>query len=106
MSIRSRLKRLQRLELVKKSAKAASQCKSCAPREITMHDEYTLHDGEELILPPLPPSPLCTCGRRKAGGETTITYITFAYPDVVTREEAEQHHRGHGDGNQDWRQHH
>jgi hypothetical protein len=88
MSFRSRLARLERRL---KSAQA-SGCPGCVGRKFGTHNEYRLHGGEVLTLPPIPDVPPCTCGRRKARGEVDIVAIVIIWPDEVTREEAEWLH--------------
>jgi hypothetical protein len=93
MSIRSRLARLERRL---KSAQA-SGCPGCVGRVLGFHDEYRLHGGEVLTLPPIPDVPPCTCGRRKARGGFEIVAITIMHPDEMSREEAEWiHANGYG----------
>lgn len=87
MSTDSRLARLERL---KRSA-PARPCLGCELRQITLHNEYTLAGGEKLILPPIPPSPPCTCGRKGREG-IKITAVVIVRPDEVTLEEARLDH--------------
>lgn|ERR1043166_5228009 len=85
MSVRGRLNRLEQ----RTSDMAESTCPRCAPRQIAWHTCYRLLEGGSVILPPIPPSPPCTCRRPR---EPEVSSIIVMMPEPVTREEAERHH--------------
>lgn len=77
MSLKARLKRLEK--------SPAAACPGCADRQVTIHQEYELPNGETITLPPFPDLPRCTCGNR----ELKICFIVLRHPGQVTsREEA------------------
>ncbi len=79
-------KRLQKLE-----QSSPPTCPACAPRRIKHHHAYTLPDGTEYLVPPLPPEGFpCTC-RKPAAPQ--ITTIIVSAGEAVSREQAEEEFR-------------
>lgn len=91
--LKARLRRLEDLLI------GTNSCAGCAPRQITMHEEYELPDGEKITLPPIPELPPCTCGNR----EMNISFMVMVHPEPVSsREEAERLYAEYAEFHRPW----